>query len=380
MPLIVCQPSGEDPGQAQGTASFFSICIPHHNRAEFLIQVLHSIDGQTFRDVEVCIADDASTDDSNDRIAQFAATSLLPVRYYRQKSNVRYDANLRSAIAIARGKYCFLLGNDDALKGGTALEQLARELKASQAAAAITNFEDYESGRLIRRVTAAGAAGSGPDLAVRQYRNFSFVSGVILDRRLAQTYATSDWDGSEMYQMFLACRIISAGGSLLLVDLPAIRKDITVPGQIVDRYSLRPRLKRKTIRAEVLPLMQIPRLVFSAVAPDGSEESNRRLAFRIVAQLYSFTLPYWVVEYRRSQSFAYAAGVAIGASLGRIGAGLPLNGVQASTLRFIHTAFSVAALTIPFGAFRRCERLLHRIAKRTTAVRLGVTAASTHSR
>ena len=41
---------------------YFSICIPQHNRTSFLIEALRTLDRQTFRDFEVCISDDASTD------------------------------------------------------------------------------------------------------------------------------------------------------------------------------------------------------------------------------------------------------------------------------------------------------------------------------
>ena len=41
-----------------------SICIPHYNRAEYLIKVLDTIKDQTYKNIEVVISDDCSKDDS----------------------------------------------------------------------------------------------------------------------------------------------------------------------------------------------------------------------------------------------------------------------------------------------------------------------------
>ncbi len=42
-----------------------SICIPHYNRAQYLIKVLDSINEQTYKNIEVIISDDCSSDDSH---------------------------------------------------------------------------------------------------------------------------------------------------------------------------------------------------------------------------------------------------------------------------------------------------------------------------
>jgi hypothetical protein len=348
---------------------FFSICIPHHNRASFLIRVLQSIEEQTFRDVEICISDDASTDHSRQAVADFAATTSLGLRVARQAVNVRYDANLRAAISMAEGSYCFLLGNDDALASRDVLERIAGELQQRPAGVVLTNFEDYETGARIVRAPRAGLVAGGPDVAVRQYRNFSFVSGIVFDRNMALQHATAEWDGSEMYQMFTACRIIASGGPLMMLSLSSVRKDVRVPGELVDSYALRPRLDRQAIQAESLPLMQIPRLVFAAVAP-YARGRQRSLAFRIVWQLYAFTLPYWIVEYRRVQSLRYALGVALGASVGRVAGTLPLSTFHGLVLRVFYPLITAAAALVPVRAFTRFHRLLHGLAKRVSVIGL----------
>jgi len=73
--------------------------------------------------------------------------------------------------------------------------------------------------------------GSGAETAALNFRNFAFVSGILLARELAQKHATEKWDGSEMYQTFLATRIIAEGGRLLGVADAIAAKSIQIPGK-----------------------------------------------------------------------------------------------------------------------------------------------------
>lgn len=41
-----------------------SICIPHYNRCEYLLSVIDSIASQDYKNIEIIISDDASSDDS----------------------------------------------------------------------------------------------------------------------------------------------------------------------------------------------------------------------------------------------------------------------------------------------------------------------------
>src|SRR5207302_1658645 len=101
--------------------------------------------------------------------------------YRKQPRNLRYDANLRAAIALARGTYCFLLGNDDALARPTALADVQRAIAAAaRPGVVLTNYVEVVSGRPMRRVPRTGVLGQGPAAAIAHYRSLSFVSGVVL--------------------------------------------------------------------------------------------------------------------------------------------------------------------------------------------------------
>ncbi|HEY1407047.1 MAG TPA: glycosyltransferase family 2 protein, partial [Spirochaetota bacterium] len=96
-----------------------SICIPTCNRAHFLRELLSSIslqfDTSVQKQVEICISDNASTDDTRHVITQFEIQSAIKVRYQRNKINIGFDRNYKHVADMAKGKYCWVIGSDDTL-------------------------------------------------------------------------------------------------------------------------------------------------------------------------------------------------------------------------------------------------------------------------
>ena len=97
-----------------------SICIPTRNRAQFLHTLLESIARQVTPAVEVVISDDASTDDTASLIESFRPR-LPRLTYEKVDPAFRYDRNLLHAVALARGEFCWLFGDDDRLEPGGSL-------------------------------------------------------------------------------------------------------------------------------------------------------------------------------------------------------------------------------------------------------------------
>jgi hypothetical protein len=349
----------------RGGQPLFSVCIPQHNRTTFLIEVLRSLERQTCRDFEVCLSDDCSTDGREEELLDCLRHAAFPFVYQRQPKNLRYDGNLRAAIALAHGRYCFLLGNDDALTDAEALARLAADLQRyGPAGVVISDFEDWSSGQRAYRVRQTANYGAGPRVAAGHFRNFSFVSGILLQTEPAQALATEKWDGSEMYQTYVGCRLIAAGLPLLERDDSVIRKDIHVEGEQVDCYAHRPRERAGPIVERSLPLGQLGRLVIDAIGPHTPPEQRPAFAEHVLLQLTLFTFPYWILEYRRTQSLRYAAGVALGLRPRRVAAGVALGPWRRLRL---HAAFAVTALAgllVPPPLFRALQSRLYRLAKR----------------
>jgi glycosyltransferase involved in cell wall biosynthesis len=350
---------------------FFSICIPQYNRTSFLIEACRSYAAQSFRDFEICISDDCSTDGRAGELLDYLRSSGLAFVWEQRERNLRYDGNLRSALALARGRYCFLMGNDDALNGPDVLRDVAAALRTrGDVVAALGNYADYRSGEFYARVP-DGDLGGGPDAAVRLFRHFSFVSGVVLRRAEVQRFATRDVDGSEMYQMYLACRMLAADGRCLGISAIIVRKDIALAGETVDSYAQRPRLQPCPIQERRLNLVWIPRLVAAALRPHVHEAQHSRLNRRVLVQLLAYTYPFWLFEYRRIQSWNYAAGIALGMRLRNLLPGVPLRLTDRLLVDLVYGAATMGGLLIPRRWFERARRRLFAIAKsnRPTAQR-----------
>ena len=94
-----------------------SICIPTYNRAEFLPATLESIAEQWGDDLEVTVADNGSTDGTQELVEAFQRKHEA-VRYFRWPSNQGADRNYLKAVELATGRYCWILGSDDPIAKG----------------------------------------------------------------------------------------------------------------------------------------------------------------------------------------------------------------------------------------------------------------------
>jgi hypothetical protein len=344
---------------------FFSVCIPQYNRTPFFLQLLRSLVEQRFKDFEVCISDGFSPEGRHREIIDFLNSSEMPYAYSVQPRTTPYDGNLRAAIGLAKGRYCLLMGNDDALANTGSLENLAAEMaKRGPADVVITDYEDYATGKRARRIRQTCNYGSGPKVAVRHFRNFSFVSGVLLGREKAQNFATDRWDGSEMYQTYIGCRMIASGSPLLELDWVLVRKDISIPDQNVDSYAAKPRLKPCPIIERRLPLSLLGRVVTDAIEPHAPRSIRQSLALRTLLQLMIFTYPFWIIEYRRVQSWRYALGVCLGMRPQIISEGIELARARQMILFSLYTIVTATGLLLPIRLFQLGQRHLYRLAKR----------------
>ncbi|HMH50422.1 MAG TPA: glycosyltransferase family 2 protein [Candidatus Acidoferrum sp.] len=354
-----------------GAQPYFSICVPQHNRTSFFLEALRSIVEQSIDDYEICISDDCSTDGRQDEIVQFLQHSGVAFQYFRQEANVRYDANLRTAMSLARGQYIFLLGNDDCLAASTTLEVVRDRVQEvpDDIGVVIPNFMDWATCSVRRRVNGTGVAGRGPDVVVQYYREFSFLSGIMLDARRALAHQSTAYDGSEMYQMYIGSRILAEGAALLTLDIPIVRKDIQIAGERVDSLATKPKTRGWRVVPRRVPVLEIPRLVTNAIEASVDASTLSRYAERIILQFLLFTFPYWVVEFKYVHSVGYSIGFCLAARVNCLCDGVELGWGRLMRLRLVHLAISVAGLAVPVWLFRGLYPTLYRLAKARLGLR-----------
>lgn len=88
-----------------------TIGIPTFNRAgSYLQDVVHAALNQTYQNIEVVVADNSSTDDTQDVVRQIGDHRLT---YYRHDRNVGPISNMNFLLWKARGRFFQLLPDDD---------------------------------------------------------------------------------------------------------------------------------------------------------------------------------------------------------------------------------------------------------------------------
>ena len=89
-----------------------SICIPVFNGGDLIYHALESCIHQTYKYIEIIVADNASSDGTEDVVKKYA-THDKRVRYFRQTENIGPTKNFLSAFELASGEYVQLLAHDD---------------------------------------------------------------------------------------------------------------------------------------------------------------------------------------------------------------------------------------------------------------------------
>ena len=87
----------------------FTVIIPTYNREHFLKRTVDSILSQTFKDFELIIVDDGSTDHTKDLIDTYEDDRIV----YFYKENGGQNSAVNVGLQKARGEYIAFCDSDD---------------------------------------------------------------------------------------------------------------------------------------------------------------------------------------------------------------------------------------------------------------------------
>ncbi len=87
-----------------------SVLVPVYNSQDFLEDTINSVLGQTFKDFELILLNDASTDDSEKVIQKFSDSRI---KYYKNEHNLGISGTRNRLVELAEGEYLAVMDNDD---------------------------------------------------------------------------------------------------------------------------------------------------------------------------------------------------------------------------------------------------------------------------
>ncbi|MEG1665099.1 MAG: glycosyltransferase [Mucinivorans sp.] len=90
-----------------------SIIVPSYNHAPYLKERLDSILGQTFRDFELIILDDSSTDNSQQIIEQYSSEPRVSHVVYNKINSGNTFVQWQKGVDLAQGEWIWIAESDD---------------------------------------------------------------------------------------------------------------------------------------------------------------------------------------------------------------------------------------------------------------------------
>lgn len=112
-----------------------SICIPVYNGERFVSNVLESCIHQTYRNVEVIVVDNASTDKTGEIVLKYAAADSR-IKYFRNPATIPIMRNFYKTFEYASGEFVQHVGHDDWLAKNY-VEEAVSAIEADPSAAGV---------------------------------------------------------------------------------------------------------------------------------------------------------------------------------------------------------------------------------------------------
>ena len=224
-----------------------SICIPTYNRAACLQVLLDSIFSEK-TPVEICISNNASTDNTEKLVREYQ-NKYHNIVYFRSDNNVGFDRNCLQVVSLAHAEYCWLMGDDDRIKEG-AIDYILNILSANHGFSGISLNVDFYNKLLTQKkhytlhfdsnqsnqnktLTSAG------EILPFLIDHFGFISAQIIKRNLWEEIinnnVTRNFLNSYVH-LFVITGVVNAHPYWLWVARPCVDRRVTTSNIANDSY------------------------------------------------------------------------------------------------------------------------------------------------
>jgi len=102
-----------------------SVLMPTFNYGRFISEAIESVTSQTFRDLELLVVDNCSTDDTAEQVERHALKDPR-IRFIRNESNLGMVGNWNRCLTHASGEYIKFMFSDDSFLMHDAIEKMVQ--------------------------------------------------------------------------------------------------------------------------------------------------------------------------------------------------------------------------------------------------------------
>ncbi len=181
-----------------------SIVIPLYNTPlKYLKELMDSLVGQSYRNIEICLADGSTVDDTGKFIRRHYGRDSR-VRYRRLKENKGISQNTNQAVAMATGDFIMLSDHDDVLEKN-AVYEIVKAINTNPKKVDIV-YTDED------KVTMDGKnyfePNFKPEFNLDFFRSSNYICHIFVVRKTTLEKAglfRSEYDGAQDFDLILRC-------------------------------------------------------------------------------------------------------------------------------------------------------------------------------
>lgn len=202
-----------------------TIAIPTYNRSRYLRELLQSLldDLHGESRIELIVSDNASPDETPQLIEEFRNRGLQ-FRYIRNETNIGADANFLQCFEQARGKYVWLVGDDDIIIPG-GIAKILKLLETGDYSIVYMSHYEFRSSHVNEKSSdklgrVAEILPDGLSVVRRVGAMITFISVMIANKEdFSTTYHPDlrDFVGTNLMQLGWICPLLAGSKKNLFV-------------------------------------------------------------------------------------------------------------------------------------------------------------------
>lgn len=259
----------------------FSILIPVYNVEKYLKECLDKISQQSYKDYEVILVDDGSTDKSGLICDEYCKSNCRAKVIH--KINEGLISARRIAINNAKGEYCVFCDSDDFLEL-EALNEINKIVEKREPDIIIYNAYKYIDGKkekFFQDVFSEGMIQNKQDVYTKLLIEYSINSLCL------KTVKRSIFDNEKDYNMFYGCNF----GEDLLQTIPIVNnaQDIYYLNKPLYNYRISSGMMRKFNKNYYWSYKKVNQEINKQLIDKNVEHLNQKIAYHLLTAAYGAT-------------------------------------------------------------------------------------------